>query len=77
VSSAVAVLQGKEATMSVIAEPDVKKDLAERGRQLYTEKLKDLLEPQDNSRFVAIEPDSGNYFLADTDVEAIHVRKSA
>jgi hypothetical protein len=63
--------------MSVLLEPDVKKDLAERGRQLYTEKLKELLEPQYNGHFVAIEPDSGNYFLSKTDVEAIHTARAA
>jgi hypothetical protein len=72
----VGVLQGK-AAMTVSVEPDVKKDLAERGRQLYTKKLKDLLEPQDNGRFVAIEPDSGNYFLGETGVDAIHEARAA
>lgn len=62
--------------MSVLVEPDVKKDLAERSRQLYTAKLKDLLEPQYNGRFVAIEPDSGNYFLGDKVAEVILVARN-
>lgn len=63
--------------MSVLVETDVKKSLAERGRQLYSEKLKDLLEPQHHGRFVAIEPDSKNYFLGDTDIDAIHAARAA
>ena len=51
--------------MSISVESDVTGDLAERGRQLYNEKLKDLLEPQHTGKFIAIEPDSGNYFLGD------------
>ncbi len=41
------------------------------GRQLYDVKLKALLEPQHKGRFVAIEPTTGEYFLGDTDVEAL------
>ncbi len=40
--------------------------LAENGRKFYEEKLKSLLEPQQNGRFIAIEPESGAYFIAET-----------
>lgn len=63
--------------MSVLVESSVKGDLAERGRKLYSEKLKALLEPQHNGRFLAIEPDSENYFLGDTDIDAIHAARKA
>ena len=63
--------------MSVLVESGVKGDLAERGRKLYSEKLKDLLEPQYNRRFVAIEPDSEKYFLGDKVIEAIQAGHAA
>lgn len=38
--------------------------LASRGNQLYRTKLKNILEPEYIGMFAAIEPDSGDYFLA-------------
>ena len=40
--------------------------LAENGRKFYEAKLKGLLEPEQNGRFIAIEPESGAYFIAET-----------
>lgn len=40
--------------------------LAENGRKFYEEKPKTLLEPEQNGRFIAIEPESGAYFIAET-----------
>src|SRR5438045_3518949 len=37
--------------------------LAERGKRIYEERLKALLEPAHKGEFVAIEPESGDYFL--------------
>lgn len=46
-------------------------DLVESGQRLYDERLRDLLEPSQAGRYVAIDPDSGNYFLGDTGTEAL------
>lgn len=45
--------------------------VAELGKKLYEEKLKPILEPQENGKFVSIEPNSGEYFVAKTAIEAI------
>ena len=36
--------------------------LAERGERFYAEHLRDVLEPEQIGRFVAIEPETGRYF---------------
>jgi hypothetical protein len=38
----------------------------ERAKQIYDEKYRTLLEPNQSGRFVAVEPDSGEHFVADT-----------
>jgi hypothetical protein len=38
----------------------------ERAKRIYDEQLRAVLEPQHRNRFVAIEPESGEYFLGDT-----------
>jgi hypothetical protein len=43
----------------------------ERAKRLYAERLQAELEPQHRNRFVAIEPESGEYFLGDTFDEAV------
>lgn len=48
----------------------MKETIAEDGKKFYEEKLKPILEPQENGKFVSIEPESGEYFVAKTDVEA-------
>ncbi len=52
-------------------------DLAERGRRFYDEHLKAQLEPEHNERFCAIEPDSGQYFLGKTGLEALRAGHAA
>lgn len=49
--------------------------IAERGQRLYEEKLKAVLEPAQKGKFVAIEVESGDYFLADTLLEALQNAK--
>jgi len=49
------------------ADPDV----AERAKQIYNERLKPQLEASSPDQFVAIEPDSGEFFLGATLSEAI------
>jgi hypothetical protein len=46
-------------------------DLVESSQRLYDERLRDLLEPLQTGRYVAIEPNSGNYFLGDTGTESL------
>ena len=46
-------------------------DLVESGQRLYDERLRELLEPSQAGRYVAIEPVSGKYFLGDTGTEAL------
>ena len=46
-------------------------EVSGRGKQVYEEQLKSCLEPEHNGRFVAVEPQSGRYFLGDTDTEAL------
>ena len=50
--------------------------VAEAARRLYDEKLRGELEPKHNDEFVAIEPISGEYFLAPTLSEAIGASRS-
>lgn len=41
-------------------------DLVERGQSAYRERLASVLEPSHLGEFVAVEPDSGRYFLGST-----------
>jgi hypothetical protein len=43
----------------------------ERAKRIYSEQLRAVLEPQHLNRFVAVEPESGEYFLGDTFDEAV------
>ena len=47
------------------------KSVIERAKRIYAEQLQAVLEAQHRDRFVAIEPESGEYFLADTFDEAV------
>ena len=42
-----------------------KNDLVERGQTTYRQRLASILEPSHVGEFVAVEPDSGQYFLGD------------
>jgi len=46
-------------------------ELVRRAEELYDASLRELLEPDHMHKFVAIEPDSGDYFLGKTLSEAI------
>jgi len=41
-------------------------DLVERGQSTYRQSLASILEPSHTGEFVAIEPESGRYFLGGT-----------
>jgi hypothetical protein len=47
------------------------KSVIERAKRIYAEQLQAVLEPQHLNRFVAIEPESGEYFLGDTFDETV------
>jgi hypothetical protein len=46
-------------------------ELVRRARELYEQKLRAVLEPNQQGRYVAIEPDTGRYFLGDTGTAAL------
>jgi len=47
------------------------KSVINRAKQIYANQLQSDLESQHMDRFVAIEPESGEYFLGDTFDEAV------
>jgi len=47
------------------------KAVIDRAKLIYAKKLQGDLEAEHRDRFVAIEPDSGEYFLGDTFDEAV------
>jgi hypothetical protein len=49
--------------------------LAQRAEQIYTTRLRRTLEPDHANEFVAIEPESGDYFLGGTLSEAIRAAR--
>lgn len=49
----------------------MKNDLVKRGQRFYDEQLKQKLESEHAGRYVAIEPESGRYFLDDTGTGAL------
>lgn len=52
-------------------------DVANRAKAIYEERLKGTLEVTHLNEFVAIEPDSGDFFLGKTLSEAIQAARSA
>ena len=48
-----------------------KNDLVERGQTTYRQCLASILEPSHIGEFVAVEPDSGQYFLGSTATAAL------
>ena len=53
------------------------KNLVVRGQTAYNQKLASVLEPSHTDDFVAIEPDSGRYFLGSTASAALIAAHSA
>jgi hypothetical protein len=51
--------------------------LSENGQRLYDERLRELLEPEHTGEFVAIEPETGRYFLGDTGLIALRAGRQA
>ena len=50
--------------------------VAERAKAIYSEQLRCELEAKHPHRFVAIEPDSGDHFLADSYSQAVAIARS-
>ena len=50
--------------------------VSDRAEKLYEQKLKSLLEPTHRGQFLAIEPESGDYFLSDDFDGAINASRS-
>lgn len=54
-----------------------REEVIEQGRRIYQDRLKALLEPGENGRFVAIEAGSGRYFVGGTGGEALQAAREA
>ena len=52
-------------------------DLVDRGQSTYETELASILEPAHEGEFVAVEPDSGRFFLADTASAALSAARAA
>lgn len=52
------------------------KSVSDRAKRLYADRLQATLEAEHKNRFIAIEPDSGEYFLADTFDRAIRMART-
>ena len=52
------------------------RSVIERAKRIYAEQLRAVLEPCHLNRFVAIEPESGEHFLADTFDEAVQLARA-
>lgn len=59
-------------TTNNILSPEI---IAERGEKIYQEQLKDILEKDHQGAFVAIDVESGKYFLGQSPEEAIENAK--
>lgn len=52
------------------------KSVIDRAKELYGRELRDRLESEHQGRFVAIEPESGDHFIADTFDAAVKAARS-
>ena len=52
-------------------------DLVARGQTIYRDKLSAILEPSHGAQFVAVEPNSGRYFLGTTATAALVAARAA
>lgn len=53
------------------------KSLAEKGREFYNQNLKSVFEPERNGNFIALDPETGEYFLGATGREALGKAETA
>jgi hypothetical protein len=66
-----ATLTAMSALLEKIDSSDTDDELVRRARELYNRKLRVVLEPSQQGRYVAIEPGTGKYFLGDTGTAAL------
>ena len=52
------------------------KSVIQNAKLIYAEHLQAVLEPEHLNRFVAVEPESGEYFLGDTFDEAVKAARA-
>ena len=52
------------------------RSVIDRAKRIYADQLQAALESQHRNRFVAIEPESGDYFLGDTFDEAVKLART-
>ena len=57
--------------MSSLPHSTTNGDVVARGEETYRERLASILEPSHKGEYVAVEPDSGKYFLGSTASEAL------
>ncbi len=60
-----------------MASQDMIDELARRGQQIYDQRLRAKLEKTHHGEFLAIEPDSGDYFLGRSLDDAINACREA
>lgn len=53
-----------------LMDDEVLDELAERGRKLYDEKIKPLVEPMHNGRYIAVHLDTGDYEVSRRETDA-------
>ena len=51
--------------------------VAEHAKQIYADRLKSQMEAEHPNRHIAIEPDSGDFFLGDSFGEAVRAARNA
>jgi hypothetical protein len=56
---------------------EISLDVARRATEIYDMRLRGILEADHRNAYVAVEPDSGDYFLGDTLSEAIQAARTA
>ena len=56
---------------------DQSRDIVRRGKEIYETRLQATLEASHRNKFLAIEPDSGDYFFGDTLSAAIQAARAA
>jgi hypothetical protein len=68
--------EGGTMSGALVRDTTLDDDLVVRGQQLYDQQLKAILEPDHAGKFIAIEPDSGSYFVADTGIDALRAARA-
>ena len=51
-------------------------EICDRGEEIYRERLKHLLEPLENGKFIVIDIESGDYEVAEEELDASHRLKA-